>query len=149
EIRLFNRCESCKRRHLSAAAILGDLVERLYAMIHEVNPKADVWVWSDMWDPNHNSVPRYFLVDGDPVDTWKYLPKDIGIACWYYERRRASLDFFSSHGFRTLGAAYYDADDLKNPQGWLEALDTTPRASGIMYTTFESKYKLLGPFGDL
>lgn len=149
EVRLFNRCETCKRRHLGAAAILGDLVQRLNGMIREVNPKADVWVWSDMWDPNHNAIPRYYLVDGDPVDTWKYLPKDIGLACWYYEKRRASLDFFSSRGFRTLGAAYYDADDLTNPEGWLAALDTTPGAAGIMYTTWQHKYKLLGPFGDL
>jgi hypothetical protein len=149
EIRLFNRCQTCRRRHLSAAAILGDQVQALNAMIREVNPRADVWVWSDMWDPNHNAVPRYYLVDGDPIDTWQYLPKDIGIACWYYEKRRASLDFFSSRGFRTLGAAYYDADDLSNPEGWLEALDATPGAVGVMYTTWEHKYKLLGPFGDL
>ena len=149
EIRLFNRCESCKRRHLSAAAILGDLVQRLNGMVREVNPQADIYVWSDMWDPNHNSVPQYYLVDGDTLDTWKYLPKNMGMACWYYEKSRASLDFFSSRGFRTLGAAYYDADDLKNPEGWLEALDATPGATGIMYTTWQNKYKLLGPFGDL
>ena len=33
--------------------------------------------------------------------------------------------------------------------GWLEALDRTPGALGIMYTTWQDKYSLLGPFGDL
>jgi hypothetical protein len=118
-------------------------------MIHEVSPTAEIFVWSDMWDPNHNAVPRYYLVDGDLVGTWKFLPKDIHIACWNYDTRRASLEFFSSHGFKTLAAAYYDADDLKNPEGWLESLDATPGVLGIMYTTWQHKYGLLGAFGDL
>jgi hypothetical protein len=149
EMRLFNRCAACKRRHLSPAEMIKELTRGLYSAIRDANPSAQVFVWSDMFDPNHNAVPKYFLVDGDPVDTWKFLPKDIGIVCWYYEKRRASLDFFSSHGFKTIAAAYYDADDLKNPQEWLEALDATPGASGIMYTTFAKKFGLLAPFGDL
>ena len=79
----------------------------------------------------------------------QYLPKDMGIVVWYFEKRRESLDFFSSRGFRTVAGAYYDGDDLENPQGWLEAMDSTPKAAGIMYTTWSSNYKLLAPFGDL
>jgi hypothetical protein len=52
-------------------------------------------------------------------------------------------------GFKTLAGAYYDADDLENPKGWLESLDRTPGAMGIMYTTWENKYRLLADFGDL
>ena len=32
---------------------------------------------------------------------------------------------------------------------WLDALATTPRARGIMYTTWRNKYDLLAGFGDL
>jgi hypothetical protein len=88
-------------------------------------------------------------VDGSLENTWQYLPKDMGIVVWYFEKRRESLDFFSSRGFRTIAGAYYDDDDLSNPKGWLEAMDSTPNAAGIMYTTWSSKYKLLAPFGDL
>ena len=52
-------------------------------------------------------------------------------------------------GFLTLGAAYYDGDDLSNPRGWLDALQVTPGAMGIMYTTWQNKYGLLADFGDL
>ena len=73
--------------------------------------------------------------------------------CWYFEKRHPSLDFFSEHGFKTFAAAYYDADTLeeteKNAEGWMDAMDTTPGATGIMYTTWSSNYKLLAPFGDL
>ena len=149
EVRLFNRCEACRARHMEAAAILGEMTKWLYNQVRAVNPKAEVYVWSDMFDPNHNSVRQYYLVDGSLENTWQSLPKDMGIVAWYFEKRRESLDFFASHGFRTIAGAYYDGDDLSNPQGWLEALDNTPHAAGIMYTTWSSKYKLLASFGDL
>jgi len=149
EVRLFNRCEACKRRKMTPAAMLGQMTQWFYDQVHAVNPKAEVFYWSDMFDPAHNSVDKYYMVDGSLEGTWKYLPKDAGIVCWAFDLRRKSLDFFSQHGFKTVAGAYYDADDLKDPEGWLEALDATPGATGIMYTTWQNKYKLLGPFGDL
>ena len=69
--------------------------------------------------------------------------------CWYHKIRDRSLGFFSEQGFRTFGAAYYDADDLANPREWLKSLSGTRGAQGIMYTSWRKKYKLLGAFGDL
>jgi hypothetical protein len=149
ELRVGGFCEACKRRHLSMAEILGDCVARQYKMIRAANPKAEVYVWSDMFDPNHNAREKYYLIDGSFDGTWKYIPKDLVIGCWYYEKRDLSLAFFSRLGYPTLAAAYYDADDLENPRGWLESLDRTSGAVGIMYTTWENKYKLLPAFGDL
>lgn len=149
EVRLFNRCEACRSRQLAASAILGQMTQWLYNQVRAVNPKAEVFVWSDMFDPNHNSSRQYYLVDGSLENTWRYLPKDMGIVLWYFDKRRESLDFFSSRGFRTIAGSYYDGDDLKDPEGWLEAMDSTPTAAGIMYTTWSSKYRLLAPFGDL
>jgi hypothetical protein len=149
EVRLLNRCEACRQRRLEASEILGQMTQWLYKQVRAVNPKAEIVVWSDMFDPNHNSKRQYCLVDGSLENTWQFLPKDMGIVLWYFERRQASLDFFSSRGFRTIAGAYYDADDLKNPEGWLEAMDSAPNAIGIMYTTWESKYKFLAAFGDL
>ncbi len=57
--------------------------------------------------------------------------------------------FVSKKGFRTFGAAYYDADDLTNPKQWLMSLKETPRAQGIMHTTWEGKYQLLAGFGEM
>ena len=149
EVRVGGFCEACKRRHLSMAEILGACVTRQYKMIRAANPRAEVYVWSDMFDPNHNAKERYYLIDGSFDGTWQHLPKDLVIACWYYEKRDLSLPFFSKLGHRTLGAGYYDADDLENPKGWLESLGRTRGADGIMYTTWESKFKLLPDFGDL
>jgi hypothetical protein len=149
EIRAGGSCRACKQRGLSMARILGDCITRQVEIIRAVNPKAEVLIWSDMLDPNHNAHDDYYLVEGDYTGSWRHVPKDLVIVCWYYAKRRESLGFFSSHGFKTLAGAYYDGDTLENPRGWLEVLDRTPRAVGIMYTTWQSKYDLLGPFGDL
>ncbi|HXH50681.1 MAG TPA: hypothetical protein VNM47_15170 [Terriglobia bacterium] len=149
EVRIGGFCKACKDRHLSMAEILADCVKRQAEMIRAVNPGAEVFVWSDMFDPNHNARKQYYLIDGSFEDTWKYLPKNLTIACWYYNKRDLSLPFFSKLGYHTLAGAYYDADNLDNPKGWLESLDRTPGAVGIMYTTWENKYKLLPAFGDL
>ncbi len=152
ELRAGGSCETCKRRNMTMGQILGDTLTRQYNLIKAVNPKAEIFVWSDMLDPNHNANPDrkwYYLAEGTYTDSWKYIPKDMNIVCWYYEVRWASLKHFSSLGFRTVAGSYYDADNLDNPKGWLEALDATQGASGILYTTWLNKYELLGDFGDL
>jgi hypothetical protein len=149
EIRAGGACQACKKRKMTMARILGDCVTKQVAIIRGVNPDAEVLVWSDMLDPNHNAHDNYYLVDGDFTNSWNYVPKDLIIVCWYYNKRTESLKFFSSLGFRTLAGAYYDGDTLDNPRGWLEILERTPKACGIMYTTWQNKYELLGPFGDL
>jgi hypothetical protein len=56
---------------------------------------------------------------------------------------------FSPDWASRRGPAYYDSPDLENPKGWLEALNRTKGAMGIMYTAWQNRYELLAPFGDL
>ena len=149
EVRAGGGCTACKERGMTMGQILGDSLTRQVRLIRNVNPEAEVLTWSDMLDPNHNAHGDYYLVDGDFAGSWNYVPKDLVIVCWYYDKRNESLKFFSSLGFKTLAGAYYDGDTLDNPKGWLETLDRTQGALGIMYTTWQNKYDLLGPFGDL
>ena len=136
-------------RRPTMAEILGECITNQFEMIRKANPRAEVAVWSDMLDPNHNAHANYYLVEGDFAGSWQHVPKELIIATWYFKKRRASLDHFSKLGFRTLAGAYYDGDTLDNPKGWLQELDRTPKAVGIMYTTWRNKYELLAPFGDL
>jgi hypothetical protein len=152
ELRAGGSCDACKQRKLNLAQILGSCLTRQYKMIKAVNPQAEVFVWSDMLDPNHNARPNrkwYYLAEGNYAQSWEFIPKDLNIVCWYYEVREASLKHFSSLGFRTMAGSYYDDKDLENPMGWLKSLDQTPGAEGILYTTWLDKYELLGAFGDL
>jgi hypothetical protein len=149
EIRAGGTCEACRARKMSMAEILGDCVTRQYRMIQKANPGALVYIWSDMLDPNHNAHADYYMVEGDYAGSWKFIPKDMIIACWYHKVRAESLKHFSGLGFRTIAAAYYDADDLQTSREWLDALRATPRARGIMYTTWQDKFGLLADFGDM
>ncbi|MDH7570807.1 MAG: hypothetical protein QHJ73_14600, partial [Armatimonadota bacterium] len=149
EIRAGGSCEACKARNLDMGRILGDCITRQVEMIRAVSPGAEVYCWSDMLDPNHNAHGDYYLVEGDFTGSWNHVPKDLIICCWYFNIRDKSLRFFSERGFRTLAGAYYDGDDLENCRGWLEAMRGIPNCRGIMYTTWQNKYALLGAFGDL
>jgi hypothetical protein len=149
EVRAGGSCEACKARKMTMGQILGDCITKQFQMIREVNPKAEVLCWSDMLDPSHNAHGDYYLVEGNFTGSWEHVPKELVIVCWYFEKREPSLAHFSKLGFKTLAGAYYDGDTLENPKGWLEALDKTPGALGIMYTTWQDKYQLLAPFGDL
>ncbi|RPJ86716.1 MAG: hypothetical protein EHM18_04790 [Acidobacteria bacterium] len=151
EQRAAGTCKACTDRGLTLGQIMGDCITRAFSLIRDVNPKAEIAVWSDMLDPNHNADQRkyYYLTSGNFYGSWNYVPKELIIGCWYYERRDLSLKHFSSLGFRTIAGSYYDADDLKNPRDWLTSMDATPGAVGIIYTTWLDKYALLGDFGDL
>jgi hypothetical protein len=149
EIRAGGSCKACKDSGLTMAQILGRCITRQTEIVRKLNPKVEVFVWSDMLDPSHNAHGNYFLVDGDFTGSWNHIPKDLRIVCWYYQKRRESLEFFSKLGYQTVAGAYYDGDNLENPKGWLAAMENTPGASGIMYTTWQNKYELLAPFGDL
>jgi len=149
EIRAGGSCRACKDRNMSMGEMLADCITRQCQILREFNPNAKVFVWSDMLDPNHNAHADYYLVDGDFTGSWKHVPKDLVIVCWYYKKRHESLAHFSQLGFETLAGAYYDGDTLENPIGWLEVLDKTQGAVGIMYTTWQRKYDLLGSFGQL
>lgn len=149
EVRVGGFCNACTRRKMGMSEMLGDCLTRQCRMIRAANPATEIFVWSDMFDPNHNAREKYYLINGSFAETWKFMPKDLVIACWYFEKRDLSLAFFSKLGYKTLAGAYYDGDDLENIKGWLASLDQTPGAIGIMYTTWENKYKLLPDFGDL
>jgi hypothetical protein len=152
EHRALGTCQACRQSHKTLGQIQADGVTRQHRMIRDLNPQAEIFVWSDMFDPHHNAGQEnkwYYLTEGSFADSWKFIPKDLNIVCWYFEKREASLQHFSGLGFKTMAGAYYDADNLDNPKAWLKSLDATPGAVGMLYTTWLDKYDLLGPFGDL
>jgi hypothetical protein len=149
EIRQGGMCQACKERGISMAEILGECITKQTEIIRSMLPHAEIFVWSDMLDPNHNAHDNYYLVEGDFTGSWQHVPRDVTMVCWYHRIREESLAHFSSLGFKTLAGAYYDGSSLDNPRDWLEVLDRTKGATGIMYTTWQNKYELLTPFAKL
>ena len=119
------------------------------ARLREANPNVDVWVWSDMLDPNHNAQDKYYLVQGDFTGSWNHVPKDLVMAVWGGVPREKSLRFFTGQGFQSLVACYYDADDLKDVKRWIDLARPLPKVRGFMYTPWTKKYDLLPDFAQL
>jgi len=147
EVRMGGTCEACRGRDM--AQLLGECITKQVEALKRHNPGIQVYIWSDMLDPNHNAHGDYYLVDGDFTGSWKYVPKDLIIAVWGGAPRPKSVQFFTEQGFSMLIACYYDADDLDNVKGWMEAVKGVPGVRGFMYTPWTKKYGLLEDFGRL
>ncbi len=148
EIRVANWCLACQRRKLTPGELLADNVRKCTAILKKINPEARILVWSDMFDPFHNAVDNYYLVNGSLKNSWKGLSRDVDIANWNEGKASESLKFFSNLGHSQLIAGYYDADDLTNFQKWDSAARPVKGVSGFMYTTWQSKYNLLEKYGE-
>jgi hypothetical protein len=147
EIRMGGTCLACRGKNM--AQLLGECITKQVQILRRHMPGVEVYIWSDMLDPNHNAHGDYYLVEGDYTGSWQRIPKDLNIAVWGGAPREKSLRFFADQGFKTLIGCYYDADNLNEVKGWLELARGTPNVRGFMYTPWQKKYSLLPDFGDL
>ena len=148
EIRVLNQDQACLDRHLDAGAILADNIRACTAIARQVAPKAELYVWSDMFDPHHNATKDYYLVRGNLAGSWLGLDKDVIIAAWYFDKRHDSLPFFAPRGHRLLLAGYYDGKPEQVLE-WLDAARVVGGAKAVMYTTWQSRYGDLERFAEL
>jgi hypothetical protein len=148
EIRVLNWCAACQKRGLDAGPLLADNVRTCANILREVNPGGRIYVWSDMFDPNHNAHDDYYLVRGDLTGSWLGLDSDITIVPWYFEKRAPSLKFFADRGHRQVIAGYYDHAP-EQAADWLVAAKPYPGVEGIMYTTWEHNYADLERFAEV
>jgi hypothetical protein len=148
EIRVGNWCRACQDRKLTPGQLLAENARLCTAILKSLNPHARIVVWSDMFDPHHNAVDSYYLVNGSLKGSWAGLSSDVLIANWNGEKAHQSLSFFAERGHRQLIAGYYDGDDLDNFRQWDTAARNVPGVFGFMYTTWQSKFGLLERYGE-
>ena len=147
ELRVANWCALCAERKLTAGALLADHARRCLAILKRINPRAEVLVWYDMFDPTHNAVDRYYLVKDTLKGSWEGLDPRVIIANWNGGKARASLAFFAGRGHRQLIAGYYDSDD--NFAAWDAAARGNATTFGFMYTTWQNRFGDLERYGKL
>jgi len=141
EMRVIDQCALCQSRHLTPGALLADNVRRASAIIRNIRPDAGIWVWSDMFDPQHNAVDNFYLVNGSLKGSWKGLDKDVGIVNWNGGLAGKNCRFFADLGLRQILSGYYDADnDGAGITGWLANARDVPGVVGAMYTTWGDNY---------
>lgn len=148
EIRVLNWCDACQRRQLGAGALLADNARTCIRILREVNPGGEIYVWSDIFDPNHNAHRDYYLVNGDLTGSWEGLYKDVIVVPWYFEKRNESLKWFADRGHRQVIAGYYDSPPQR-VQAWLDAANKVSGVGGVIYTTWQNRYADLEAFGKI
>lgn len=145
EIRVANWCEACHQRNMTPGQMLADNAKRCVDMIRAVNPKAQIFVWSDMFDPHHNAHDDYYLVNGTWADSWEGLSKDVVIVNWYFGKRKENMPWFAQRGHTQILAGYYDGSP-QQIRTWLDDGKDVPNVLGVMYTTWVNRYTDLEAF---
>lgn len=100
-----------------------------------------------MFDPNHNAVDNYYLVNGTLKGSWDGLDKSMTILNWNGGKLGESARFFAGRGHKQVIAGYYDVDDLSGFTDWDTKAKGVPKVVGFMYTTWQQKYGLLDEYG--
>jgi hypothetical protein len=148
EIRTMNWDDGDRKRNLKPAEILADNTNKCYDIIKKVNPNAEVYDWSDMFDIYHNAVEKdYYLVNGDMRGSAELLNKNIRIGNWNSGKHVASLDYFNGLGFSQMSAPFYDQDE-NNIRIWKEWTKNTTNFLGMMYTTWANNYRYMMHFSQ-
>lgn len=141
ELRVMNQCALCQSKGMTPGQLLAWNVRQAAQIIRDVRPDAEIWVWSDMFDPQHNAVDRYYAVNGSLKGSWEGLDKDVGIVNWHGGLMGKNCQFFADLGLKQILSGYYDSDeDGSAIAKWLAATKEVPGIVGAMYTTWEDKY---------
>lgn len=141
EMRVMNQCALCQSKGMTPGELLAWNVRQAAQIIRDARPDAEIWVWSDMFDPMHNAVDHYYAVNGSLAGSWKGLDPDVGIVNWHGGLKGKNCPFFADLGLRQILSGYYDGDeDGSAIAEWIDATKDVKGIVGALYTTWEDKY---------
>ena len=141
ELRTINQCALCQSKHMTPGELLAWNVHKAAQIIRGIRPDAEIWVWNDMFDPQHNAVDHFYTVNGPLKGSWKGLDPGIGIVNWNGGLMGKNCKFFADLGLKQILSGYYDGDeDGSGIAGWLGNTQSVPGIVGAMYTTWEDRY---------
>jgi Carbohydrate binding domain. len=144
ELRVMNQCAACESKKMTAGELLAWNVKQAAQIIRDIRPDAEIWVWSDMFDPMHNAVDHFYAVNGSLAGSWKGLDKDVGIVNWHGGLKGKNSKFFADLGLKQILSGYYDHDENgAEIAEWLQNTKDIPGIVGAMYTTWEDKYNAM------
>jgi len=150
EWRLMGWDESFRQAGKTPGQIASENVRFCTEYLKSQAPNRRIFVWSDMFDPHHNAVDNYYLVNGDLTGSWDGLGKDVILMNWNFGLRAESLKFFSDRGHRQVLAGFYDAD-AEQIGKWLDTVrkNEIRGVIGVMYTTWNQDYSQLKDFKEV
>ena len=145
EIRIGGWCDACMNRKLTPGQILAQNARDCDRIQQNLMPGSATYVWSDMFDPAHNAVDKYYLTNGSLAGSWEGLPKNAVIVNWNSGAQSKSLSFFAGRGHRQILAGYYDGP-VESIKPWMAEASKSGKLAGVMYTTWVGDYSHLEDF---
>lgn len=149
ELRVMNQCALCQSKQMTPGELLAWNVSKAAQIIRDIRPDAEIWVWNDMFDPQHNAVDHYYAVNGSLAGSWKGLDKQIGIVNWHGGLKGKNCQFFADLGLKQILSGYYDSDEEGTAiVDWFHSTKGVPGIVGAMYTTWEDKYAAMDVWAE-
>ena len=147
EIMAGGTCELCKTSKKDLAHILGECTTKMRDIIRRETPNAEIFVWSDMYDPYHNANVRLGACRGTFEGVGDLIPKDVGMMLWYGEKVDKSAPYFAERGHCLMGSICCDGKDVAGAvRKWKNGLSAYPGLRGFMYTTWINEYSKIDTF---
>ena len=141
ELRVIDQCALCQSKQMTPGELLAWNVHKAAGIIRKIRPDAEIWVWSDMFDPMHNAVDHYYAVNGSLKGSWKGLDPGIGVVNWNGGLMGKNCKFFADLGLKQILSGYYDGDQNGDAIAkWIANTKGVPGIVGAMYTTWEDNY---------
>lgn len=145
EWRVMNWDPNCTSK--TAAETLANTFKNVRSYLKEKHPNTKVFVWNDMFDPEHNAVANYWTVNGSLVPIKNTLDASTTVVNWLEydnlnpDKQVRSLSYFSQQQVPQLIALYYD--DVAKVSPWLASLKRAENSAnpvrgvkGIVYTSW-------------
>ena len=134
----------------TSGELLAYNIRRCYEIVSGESGGKPVYVWSDMFDPNHNARAKYLLVNNTIAGSWNGLNPNITVMQWGTQiDAAAGLRFFSRRGNKLMIATYYDGDVEQDYTIWKKFTAGVPGIIGVMYTTWQNDYSNLERFAEV
>jgi len=146
EIRVHGWDEAPKAGSGRPGENLAENLRQVRSAAEALDPAAELYVWSDMFDPFHNaadSAAPYYLVNGNWAGSWEGLSPRMGVVNWNSQpdKRRDSAAFFAGRGHKQILAGYYDQQPGRfGDRAWLADLRGIPGIEGVLYAQWGSGY---------
>lgn len=150
EWRVMGWDESFARTGWTPGKAVSENVRFCVRQLQTLNRNRRIAVWSDMFDPHHNAIDHYYLVNGDLTGSWEGLGQNVLVVNWNFGMREESLKFFADRGLQQVLAGYYDTDAGQIGK-WLSTVraQNTAGVAGVMYTTWKQDYSQLREFAEV
>ena len=151
EIRAGGSCEACQG--IGLGRLLAACLRAQCKIIRKRVPKAEIYVWADMFSPYSNAREAhakydYALCRGAFWPISDNLPKDIVPVIWSGEgTMEKELAHFNALGYPVVYAGFYDSPSIESFRGIgsMKAMKRAADCRGFLFTS----WKLRGNFEPL